>query len=181
VNAAHTGAFIVRRKNLFFFLNTITVFRLQDTAFATVFAPELLIAIRVMTILDDVLASTASTFVYNRFCYHMPRLSHFTYFEPLPKVLAKMSGGKNAGLFEITQWDPPQRYSYKSISGLPFPIESIESAVTFAPKENGTQITFESKFGLVGILRFAEGMFSKLATKGDGDNFDTAKRLLEEN
>jgi uncharacterized protein YndB with AHSA1/START domain len=97
------------------------------------------------------------------------------------KVLAKMSGGKNEGLFEITQWDPPQRYSYKSISGLPFPIESIESAVTLAPKENGTQITFESQFGLAGILRFAEGMFSKLATKGDGDNFDTAKRLLEAN
>ena len=97
------------------------------------------------------------------------------------KVLAKMSGGKNEGLFEITQWDPPQRYSYKSLSSLPFPIESIESAVTFAQKENGTQITFESQFGLVGILKFAEGMFSKLATKGDGDNFDTAKRLLEVN
>lgn len=95
------------------------------------------------------------------------------------KVLAKMSGGKNEGLFEITQWDPPQRYSYKSISRLPFPIESIESAVTFAPKENGTQITFESQFGLVGILKFAEGMFSKLAKKGDGDNFETAKRLIE--
>jgi len=95
------------------------------------------------------------------------------------KVLAKMSGGKNEGLFEITQWDPPQRYSYKSISGLPFPIESIESAVTLASKENGTQITFESQFGLAGILKFAEGMFRKLATKGDGDNFDTAKRLLE--
>ena len=97
------------------------------------------------------------------------------------KVLAKMSGGKNEGLFEITQWDPPQRYSYKSISRLPFPIESIESAVTLAPKENGTQITFESQFGLVGLLKFAEGMFSKLAAKGDGDNFDTAKRLLEAN
>jgi uncharacterized protein YndB with AHSA1/START domain len=97
------------------------------------------------------------------------------------KVLAKMSGGKDQGLFEITQWDPPQSYSYKSISRLPFPIESIESAVTLAPKENGTQITLESQFGLVGILKFAEGMFSKLATKGDGDNFDTAERLLETN
>ena len=97
------------------------------------------------------------------------------------KVLAKMSGGKNEGLFQITQWDPPQRYSYQSISRLPFPLESIESAVTLAPKENGTQITFESQFGLVGILKFAEGMFSKLAKKGDGENFDTVKRLLEAN
>ena len=97
------------------------------------------------------------------------------------RVLAKMSGGGNEGLFEITQWDPPQRYGYKSISGLPFPIESIESAVTLAPKGNGTQITFESQFGLVGMLKLAEGMFRKLAAQGDGDNFDTAKRLLEAN
>ena len=97
------------------------------------------------------------------------------------KVLAKMSGGEKEGLFKITQWDPPQRYSYKSISRLPFPIEIIESVVTLAPKGNGTQITFESQFGLVGMLKFAEGMFSKLAAKGDGDNFDTAKRLLEAN
>ena len=97
------------------------------------------------------------------------------------KVLSKMSGGKNEGLFEITQWDPPQRYSYKSISKLPFPIESIESTITLAPKEHGTQITFESQFGLVGILKLAEGMFRKLAANGDGDNFDSAKRLLEAN
>lgn len=46
-------------------------------------------------------------------------------------------------------------------------------------KENGTQLTFESQFGIVGILKFAEGMFGKLAEKGDGSNLDTAKRLLE--
>lgn len=95
------------------------------------------------------------------------------------KVLAKMSGGKDEGLFEITQWDPPQRYSYKSISRLPFPIESIESMITLTPKENGTLLTFESQFGLVGILKFAEGLFRKLAEKGEGANFDTAKRLIE--
>jgi len=31
------------------------------------------------------------------------------------------------------------------------------------------------------MLKFAEGMFRKLAAKGDGDNFDTAKRLLKAN
>ena len=92
-----------------------------------------------------------------------------------------MSGKENEGLFEITQWDSPRSYSYKSISGLPFPIERIESTVTLAPKENGTQLTFESQFGLVGILKLAEGMFGKLAEKGDGKNFDTVKRLLEAN
>jgi len=97
------------------------------------------------------------------------------------KVLAKMSGKENEGLFEITQWRPPYNYSYKSISKLPFPIESIQSTVTLASRENGTQLNFESQFGLVGVLKFAEGMFKKLAEKGDGNNFDAAKRLLEAN
>jgi len=97
------------------------------------------------------------------------------------RVLAKMSGEKSEGLFEITQWDPPHRYCYKSISKLPFPIESIESAVTLSPEENGTQLTFESQFGIAGILKFADGVFGKLARKGDGSNFETAKRLLEVN
>ncbi len=97
------------------------------------------------------------------------------------RVLAKMSGKENEGLFEITQWRPPHRYGYKSISRLPFPIESIESVVTLDPTENGTQLTFESQFGLAGVLKFAEGVFKKLAEKGDGNNFDTAKRILEAN
>lgn len=63
------------------------MFRLQDTALAAVFAPELLIAIGVMTILDYILALAMSTTVDYRFCYHTPKLSSFTYFEPLPNIL----------------------------------------------------------------------------------------------
>ena len=47
-------------------------------------------------------------------------------------VLAKMLGGKTEGLFEITQWDPPNRYSYKSVK-LAFP-GSIESCIALAPR-----------------------------------------------
>jgi uncharacterized protein YndB with AHSA1/START domain len=94
------------------------------------------------------------------------------------RVLAKMPGGKKEGLFEITQWDPPYSYSYKSIR-LAFPIESIQSAITLVPNENGTQLTFESQFGIAGVLKFAESMFGKLSEKGDRRNFETAKHLLE--
>jgi hypothetical protein len=97
------------------------------------------------------------------------------------QVLAKVSGKENEGLFEITQWSPPHRCGYKSISKLPFPIESIESVITLVPTKNGTQLTFESQFGLAGVLKFAEGIFKKLAENGDGKNFDTAKRILEAN
>jgi hypothetical protein len=47
----------------------------------------LLVAIGIMPVLDNVLASTISTTVYYRFGYHVLRLSYFTYFEPRPKRL----------------------------------------------------------------------------------------------
>ena len=83
LDATHAGAFVgIGSQNLLFLLGAITVFRFQDTALATVFAPELLVAIGVVSILDNVLASAVSTTVHYCFCNHIPRLSHFTYFEP---------------------------------------------------------------------------------------------------
>lgn len=85
LDATHTGTFVgIGRNNLIFLLGTITVFRFQDTALATVFAPELLVATRIVAVLDNILASAVSTTVHDCFCDHMPRLSHFTYLEPRP-------------------------------------------------------------------------------------------------
>jgi hypothetical protein len=95
------------------------------------------------------------------------------------RVLGKIPGRNNMeGLFEITQWDPPNRYGYKTNMRI-FPSEGFGSVITLAPKENGTQLTFESQFELIGGLKFAEGFFAKMGEKGDGKNFETAKRLLE--
>lgn len=80
--------------------------------------------------------------------------------------------------FEITQWAPPNCYGYKT-NMRRFPINGFESVITLAPKENGTQLTFESHFQLIGVFRFAEGFFAKMGEQGDGKNFETAKRLLE--
>ena len=82
LDPTHTGSFIVSRQNLFFFLCRVAVFWLQNTTFATVFAPELLIAICIMTVLDNVLASAISTTIHDCFCDHIPGLSRFTYFVP---------------------------------------------------------------------------------------------------
>ena len=92
--------------------------------------------------------------------------------------LGRMLGSKKEVLFEITQWDPPNRYGYKTSMRI-FPIEGFESAITLAPKDNGTQLTFESQFRITGVLKFAEGFFARMGEKGDGKNFETAKRLLE--
>jgi hypothetical protein len=83
LDASHAGAFVgVGSQNLFFLFGTITVFRFQDATLATVFAPELLVAIRIVAVLDNILAPALSTTVYDCFCDHMPSLSYFTYFEP---------------------------------------------------------------------------------------------------
>lgn len=83
LDATHAGVFVsIGRYDSIFLLGTITVFRFQDTALAAIFAPELLVAIGVVSILDDVLAATVSTTVHYCFCDHVPRISYFTYFEP---------------------------------------------------------------------------------------------------
>lgn len=93
------------------------------------------------------------------------------------KVVANMRGGKTEGLFEITNWDPPNRYSYKSVK-LSFP-GTMESIFTLAPKDNGTQVTFEGQIAITGILKFAERMLGKRAEKRDEGNIETMKQLLE--
>ena len=94
------------------------------------------------------------------------------------KLVVKALGSKSEPVFEITAWDPPNRYSYKSIK-ISTPVESIETVITLAPKENGTQLTFEAQIGAAGFFKIAEGMLGKMAEKGDGNNVDTLKRILE--
>lgn len=93
------------------------------------------------------------------------------------KTVAKAFGGKAEYLLEITHWDPPNHYSYKSVK-IPFP-GSIESSYTLAAKENGTQVTWEVQIATTGLLKIAESMLGKQAAKVEGNNLDLAKQLLE--
>jgi hypothetical protein len=97
---------------------------------------------------------------------------------PMYRVSAKLLGSKKEGLFEILQWDRPNCYSYK-MSQRAFPLERMASVIVLSPRHDGTQVTFESQFELVGILKFAEGFFANMGKKQDGSNFETAKKILE--
>jgi hypothetical protein len=94
------------------------------------------------------------------------------------RVSARLFGFRKEGLFEIVQWDRPNLYSYR-MNARAFPIERLESTIMLKPKNDSTQVTFESQFEIVGVLKFAEGYFAKMGEKQDGKNFDIAKRLLE--
>jgi len=66
---------MVSRYDLFFLRFSVTVFRVENTTLATVFAPILLAATAIVTVLDNVLTATMTTLIYYCFRYHLPSLS----------------------------------------------------------------------------------------------------------
>lgn len=93
------------------------------------------------------------------------------------KSLVKIPGSKSEAIFEVTHWDPPYRYGYKSIK-LSMPV-NIQSSYTLTSAVQGTQLTFEAQIEAAGILKIAEGLLGKMAEKGDGSSIETLKQLLE--
>jgi hypothetical protein len=53
-DGSHTGAFVIGSQDLFFLCFGVAAAGMEDTAFATIFASELLTAAGVMAVLDDV-------------------------------------------------------------------------------------------------------------------------------
>jgi uncharacterized protein YndB with AHSA1/START domain len=94
------------------------------------------------------------------------------------KVVSKFLGSKTEAVLEVTIWDPPNRFGFKSID-IPFPIKSLAAVTTFAPKENGTQLTLEGQVATLGIFKLLESFLAKQAKKQDASNINTMKQLLE--
>jgi hypothetical protein len=94
------------------------------------------------------------------------------------KVVSKIPWGTIEAMLEVTIWEPPNRYGFKSIA-IPFPLESIAGVTTLAPKENGTQLTLQGQVATVSIFKLVEGLLSKQTKKQDASNIHTMKQLLE--
>ena len=84
LDATHAGAFILCRQDLFFLLLRVPTLWFEYTTFATVLAPILLAATGIVPIFHDVLTSTGSTSVDNKFCDHFLTILHITSLWPLP-------------------------------------------------------------------------------------------------
>jgi carbon monoxide dehydrogenase subunit G len=76
---------------------------------------------------------------------------------------------------EITVWDPPNEYGWKSVGG-PIP---YELSMKFTPDGGGTQISFGGQAELGGFLKLAEGMAGKQMEKQMDDDFNNLKAVLE--
>ena len=65
---------MIRRDDLFFLGFRLAMLWLQNTTLATVFAPVLLAATIIVTILDNILIAAMTTLIHHRFGYHSPSL-----------------------------------------------------------------------------------------------------------
>ena len=94
------------------------------------------------------------------------------------RASGKRLGSEKDGFFEIVQWDRSNRYGYK-VKERMFLFEHAETIFTLKPKDNGTEVTYEAQFEIVGILKFAEGFAARMGKKRVESNLNAAKRLLE--
>lgn len=94
------------------------------------------------------------------------------------RASGKRLGSEKDGIFEIIQWDHPNRYGYKAKERM-FLFERAEIAITLKPKDNGTEATFENQFEIIGRLKFTEGFVASMGKKRIEGNLNAAKRLLE--
>ncbi len=94
------------------------------------------------------------------------------------RASGKRLGSEKDGWFEIVQWNRPDHYSYK-VKERMFLFEHAETAITLKPKDNGTEVTYESQFEIVGSLKFAEEFAARMGKKRIEGNLNAAKRVLE--
>ena len=76
---------------------------------------------------------------------------------------------------EITIWDPPRMYAFRSI-GSSFP---AEFRLISASIDGQTQLTTAGSIEFRGILKLFEWLFGRQVQHQVEDDLDTLKRLLE--
>jgi carbon monoxide dehydrogenase subunit G len=91
------------------------------------------------------------------------------------RSVGKLLGRDVESSIEITVWDPPKEYAYKSTSG-PFP---FEATMILEPKENGTQLNAHLIGEVEGWLKMAGGLLMKQLEKVIDTNFEALKKVLE--
>lgn len=87
----------------------------------------------------------------------------------------KFLGRKIESTSEVTVWDPPNQYSWKSVdSPIPFDL-----TIKFSPKDGGTLLTFGGQAELGGFFKLAEGLAGNQMAKQIEGDFNTLKEVLE--
>ena len=91
------------------------------------------------------------------------------------RTVGKFLGRKIDSTNEVTVWDPPNQFSFKSVGGS-IPLELSQKLVA---KDNGTQLTINAQAELAGFFKLAEGLVGKQAEKQMDTDFNALKLVLE--
>lgn len=87
----------------------------------------------------------------------------------------KFMGRKMDTTAEITTWNPPDQFAFKSTSG-PFPFEFSMKLVT---EQGGTRLSLVGTAEVGGFFKLAEGLVAKQAEKQFADDLETLKKVME--
>ena len=90
-------------------------------------------------------------------------------------VVTRFLGRKIESTMELTAWDSPNQYSFKTASG-PIPFEGTNR---FESKENGTQVTVAGKAEPGGFFKLTGGLFAKQLQKQIETDLSALKLMLE--
>jgi hypothetical protein len=94
------------------------------------------------------------------------------------KVVTMYGGSPSQVLLQVTIWDRPNCYAFKSID-TPFPLKKLEGITTLTPKNNGTHLVFKGEIAFSSFFKLGESLISKQAIQQDGSNIVMMKQVLE--
>lgn len=91
-------------------------------------------------------------------------------------VVSKLLGQKREIKSEVTVWEPPTRYEYKTLDS-PF---AMNSGITCTSEDGGTRVKFygDGEFG--GFFKLAEGLMKGQMEKMMDEALNALKKALEE-
>lgn len=92
------------------------------------------------------------------------------------RTSARYLGRKIDTEVEITEWDRPNRVSFKTVSG-PVPAEFTQ---TFEAQDDGTLLSFTAQAEFGGFFKLAEGLAGRQLEKQAENDLSTLKLMLEE-
>lgn len=89
--------------------------------------------------------------------------------------VSKFIGQKMEMKSEVTVWEPPTRYEYKTVDA---PV-SMHGIFTFVPQDGGTLVTLSGEGEFSGLFKLAEGMMKSQMDKQMDDTMQALKKALE--
>lgn len=91
------------------------------------------------------------------------------------RSVSKFLGRKMETVAEVTAWDPPKHFAFKSVGG-PFP---FEFSVTLEAQGDSTKASMHGQADVGGFFKLAEGLVAKQTQKQFDKEFEALKVLLE--